>query len=82
MGGYGDIPFGFEIYRISEKTKLISKTNGIEQKVDEFNWYPLDFVWSGDKSLIIKIISPKSNDYKNMNFEKTKQAVYKKIDLK
>jgi hypothetical protein len=82
MGGFGDTPFGFEIYKINEKTRSISKTKGIEQKVDEFKWYPLDFVWSGDKSLIIKIISPKSKDYTDMNLERTKQAVYKKIDLK
>ena len=82
MGGFGDIPFGFEIYKIDEKNKSISKTKGIEQEVDEFNWYPLDFVWSGDKSLIIKIISPKSKDYTDMNLERTKQAIYKKIDLK
>lgn len=82
IGGYGDVPIGFEICKFNEKTKSFFMTKGIEQKVDDVNWYPLDFVWTSDNSLIIKIISTKSNDYKNYKLKTTKDAVYKKIDLR
>lgn len=80
--GYADLTFGFDIYKFDEKSQLITEVEGIRLKPEEETWYPIDFVWYSDKSLIIKVISQKSEDYINYNYENPKHAIYKKVEFR
>jgi len=79
MGGMGDEPIGYQIWKFNKTERSFTKI--IE--FDQFEWYPIDFTWENDKTIIIKIISFNSKDYKNgENYKNSKDCVYKRLKLK
>ncbi len=89
IGGMGDEPIGFQIWK-SNKNKsnwiLMDKSNNLAWQTDDKSvktpWYPLDFIWEADKIAIMKLISLKSNDYKNNNYKDSRECVYKRLTIK
>jgi len=79
MGGMGDEPIGYQIWKFNKKEKSFIKI----VEFNQFEWYPIDFVWENDKSVIIKVISFKSKDYiDGINYKNSNDCVYKRLKLK
>ncbi|MBI1837560.1 MAG: hypothetical protein HYR91_09885 [Flavobacteriia bacterium] len=76
MGGFADELFGFQI------SFLKNKKNQLIEIYNDFKWYPMDFVWDKDNTLIIKIIDCNSKDFQNGKYEKSKDIEYLKIEFK
>ncbi|MEI7595284.1 MAG: hypothetical protein WCK02_06005 [Bacteroidota bacterium] len=79
MGGMGDELIGFHIWKIeNDRIDFIVTVDS-----ETMGWYPVDFIWDNNGNIIIKVISTKSNDYKNYNkIKQSKDCIYKRLILK
>lgn len=79
MGGMGDEQIGYQIWKFKKKEKSFIKIF----EFDQFEWYPIDFIWENDNSAIIKVISFNSKDYNDgIDYKNSKDCVYKRLKIK
>jgi hypothetical protein len=79
IGGYGDEPIGYQIWKLDNSKRTITKF--IE--FDQSEWYPIDFAWNKDNNLLLKVIKMNAPDFKDGgDYKNSKYCVYKKLTIK
>lgn len=76
IGGYGDELFGFQIHTIF-KDKITTF-----EIYNDFIWYPIDFVWDIDNTLIVQLLNCKNPDFQNGIYDKSKDCEFLRLKFK
>ena len=75
MGGFMDEKFGFQIH------KLHSSTPYLIEILNDFKWYPIDFTWDKDNTLLVKIIDCTHNDFISGKFQQSKNCIFLRLEF-
>ena len=75
MGGFMDEKFGFQIH------KLHSTTPYLIEILNDFKWYPLDFTWDKDNTLLVKIIDCTHKEFTSGKFQQSKNCIFLRLEF-
>jgi len=75
VGGFADEKFGFQIH------KLHATTHYLIEILNDFKWYPLDFTWDKDNTLLVKIIDCTRKDFISGKFQQSKNCIFLRLEF-
>jgi hypothetical protein len=75
MGGLMDEKFGFQIHKLHAKTPYLIEI------LNDFKWYPLDFTWDKDNTLLVKIIDCSHKDFISGKFQQSKNCTFLRLEF-
>jgi hypothetical protein len=75
MGGFADEKFGFQIHKLHATTPYLIEI------LNDFKWYPLDFTWDKDNTLLVKIIDCTHKDFISGKFQQSKNCIFLRLDF-
>lgn len=75
MGGFMDEKFGFQIHKLHSTTPYLVKI------LNDFKWYPLDFTWDKDNTLLVKIIDCTHKDFISGKFQQSKNCIFLRLEF-